>query len=94
MSTTTPMLSPVKKNDSASLLFTQPRLDLMLRGWSREFDNPIDLPPLEDAGNYITKLPKAEHAAPELQDAMEILMLSTARSSITAASRRGSPTRP
>jgi hypothetical protein len=24
---------------------------------------------LEDAGNYITKLPKAEHSAPEWQDA-------------------------
>ena len=41
------------------------------KGWSREFDEPIDLPrgrtfvTLEDAGNYITKLPKAEHSAPE-----------------------------
>jgi hypothetical protein len=37
----------------------------MAKGWSREFDDPIDLPDgrklvtLEDAGNYITKLPKA-----------------------------------
>jgi len=30
---------------------------------------------LEDAGNYITKLPKAEHTAPEWQAAMEALML-------------------
>jgi hypothetical protein len=43
-------------------------------GWSREFDEPIDLPrgrqllTLEDAGNYITELPKAEHGAPEWQD--------------------------
>jgi hypothetical protein len=29
----------------------------------------------EDAGNYITKLPKAEHSAPEWQDAMEALIL-------------------
>jgi hypothetical protein len=42
--------------------------------WSREFDEPIDLPrgrqllTLEDAGNYITELPKAEHGAPEWQD--------------------------
>jgi len=28
-----------------------------------------------DAGNYITKLPKAEHAAPEWQAAMEALIL-------------------
>jgi hypothetical protein len=49
--------------------------------WSREFDEPIDLPrgrklvTLEDAGNYITKLPKAEHTAPEWQTAMQALML-------------------
>jgi hypothetical protein len=30
---------------------------------------------LEDAGNYITKLPKAEHTAPEWQAAMEALIL-------------------
>ena len=30
---------------------------------------------LEDAGTYITKLPKAEHAAPEWQAAMEALIL-------------------
>jgi hypothetical protein len=36
-----------------------------LGGWQRAFDDPIDLPrgrqlvTLEDAGNYITKLPKA-----------------------------------
>jgi hypothetical protein len=28
-----------------------------------------------DAGNYITKLPKAEHSIPEWQQAMEALML-------------------
>jgi len=28
-----------------------------------------------DAGDYITKLPKAEHAAPEWQAAMEALIL-------------------
>jgi hypothetical protein len=39
-------------------------------GWRRPFDGPIPLPrgrelvTLEDAGNYITKLPKAEHEAP------------------------------
>jgi hypothetical protein len=39
------------------------------RGWKRSFEDPIPLPrgrqlvTLEDAGRYITKLPKAEHAA-------------------------------
>ena len=51
------------------------------RGWKRAFDDPIPLPrghqlvTLEDAGTYITKLPKAEHSAPEWQDAMEALIL-------------------
>jgi hypothetical protein len=30
---------------------------------------------LRDAGDYITKLPKAEHTAPEWQAAMEALIL-------------------
>ena len=39
--------------------------------WPRKFDEPIPLPRrrglvmLQDAGTYITKLPKAEHAATE-----------------------------
>jgi hypothetical protein len=38
------------------------------RGWKRRFREPItlrgrQLVTLEDAGNYITKLPKAEHEA-------------------------------
>jgi hypothetical protein len=51
------------------------------RGWKRPFEDPIPLPrgrqivTLEDAGKYITKLPKAEHEAPEWQAAMEVLML-------------------
>jgi hypothetical protein len=46
---------------------------LTAKGWSRRFDQPIPLPrggelvTLEDAGTYITKLPKAEHEAPEWQ---------------------------
>jgi hypothetical protein len=50
--------------------------------WSVRFDDPIVLPKngrelvtLKDAGNYITKLPKAEHDAPEWQPAMEALIL-------------------
>jgi hypothetical protein len=49
--------------------------------WRRRFDDPI-LPPgggqlvtLQDAGEYITKLPKSEHTAPEWQAAMEALIL-------------------
>jgi hypothetical protein len=51
------------------------------RGWKRPFDEPIPLPrgrqlvTLEDAGNYITKLPRAEHEAKEWQAAMEALIL-------------------
>jgi hypothetical protein len=51
------------------------------RGWKRPFDDPIQLQrgrsliTLEDAGNYIMKLPKAEHEAPEWQAAMEALIL-------------------
>ena len=49
--------------------------------WSARFDEPIPLPrgrqlvTLQDAGKYITKLPKAEHDAPEWQVAMEALIL-------------------
>jgi hypothetical protein len=51
------------------------------RGWKPRFDDPIPLPrgrqfvTLEDAGNYITRLPKAEHEAQEWQAAMEALIL-------------------
>ena len=50
-------------------------------GWKRSFDDPIPLPrgrhlvSLENAGTYITKLPKAEHDAKEWQAAMEALLL-------------------
>jgi hypothetical protein len=49
--------------------------------WKRRFDDPIGLPDgrrlitLQDAGTYITKLPKSEHEAPEWQAAMEALIL-------------------
>src|SRR5580692_5314892 len=49
-------------------------------GWRRPFDDPIPLPrgrqlvTLEDAGNYITKLPKAGHGIAEWQAAMECLI--------------------
>jgi hypothetical protein len=46
------------------------------KGWKRPFDEPIPLPrsrpliTLQDAGNYITKLPKADHEAEEWQAAI------------------------
>jgi hypothetical protein len=53
----------------------------MTPDWSRKFEEPILLPKrrqlvtLKDAGTYITKLPKAQHMAPEWQTAMEALIL-------------------
>jgi hypothetical protein len=64
-------------------------------GWSRAFDDPIDQPrerqlvTLEDTGNYITELPKAEHSAPERQDAMEAPMLVATRGGPTMLARIG-----
>jgi hypothetical protein len=64
------------------------------KGWSREFEEPIIIPPrgprgksrelvtLKDAGKYIARLPKAEHTAMEWQTAMEALLLAV----------RGAPT--
>ena len=49
--------------------------------WCVRFDEPIPLPrgrqlvTLKDAGAYITRLPKAEHDAPEWQAAMEAMIL-------------------
>jgi hypothetical protein len=63
--------------------------------WSTPFDDPIPLPrgrqlvTLEDAGNFITKLPKAEHAAPEWQAAMEALILVAMRGGPTMLARIG-----
>jgi hypothetical protein len=65
------------------------------RGWKRHFDDPIPLPrgrtlaTLKDAGNYITKLPKAEHQVPEWQAAMEALILVAARGGPTMFARIG-----
>jgi hypothetical protein len=53
----------------------------MAKGWKQTFDDPIPLPggrqlvTLQAAGNYITKLPKAEAMAPEWQTATEALIL-------------------
>ena len=51
------------------------------KGWPASFDDPIPLPrgrhlvTLRDAAEYITRLPKPEHDAPEWQAAMEALLL-------------------
>jgi len=51
------------------------------RGWKRPFDEPIPLPrgreivTLEDAGNYISSLPKAEQLLEEWQAAVAALLL-------------------
>ena len=63
--------------------------------WSARFDEPIPLPDgrqlvtLKDAGSYITKLPKAEHDAPEWQAAMEALILVAERGGPTMLARIG-----
>ena len=65
------------------------------KGWSREFEDPIELPggrklvTLEDAGNYIIKLPEADHSAPEWQDTMEALILVATRGGPTILARIG-----
>jgi hypothetical protein len=49
--------------------------------WSKPFDDPIDLPnghtlvTLGEAATYITKLPKAEHDAPEWQAAEALILV-------------------
>lgn len=65
------------------------------RGWKRRFDDPIPLPhgrqlfTLKDAADYITKLPKAEHEAPEWQAAMEALILVATHGGPTMFARIG-----
>jgi hypothetical protein len=65
------------------------------RGWKRPFEEPIPLPrgrplvTLEDAGAYITKLPKAEYTMAEWQAAMEALILVAASGGPTMFARIG-----
>jgi hypothetical protein len=75
----------------------------MTADWSRKFDEPIPLPSrrakgarqgrhlvtLKDAGTYITKLPKAEHTAPEWQAAMKALILVATTGGPTMLARIG-----
>jgi hypothetical protein len=65
------------------------------RGWKRRFDEPIPLSrgpqlvTLEDAGNYITRLSKAEHETQEWQAAMEALILVATSGGPTMFARTG-----
>jgi hypothetical protein len=65
------------------------------KGWSRPFDDPIPLPrgrqlvTLQDAGNYIAKLPKAEHEAERWQAAMQALLLVAEHGGPTMLARIG-----
>ena len=67
----------------------------MAKGWQRPFDDPVILPEgrrlvtLRDAGDYITKLPKVEHEAPEWQAAMEALILVATSGGPTTIARIG-----
>jgi hypothetical protein len=64
-------------------------------GWSRKFDEPIELPrgrqlvALKDAATYIMKLPEAEHEAAEWQAAMEALLLVAEQDGPTMFARIG-----
>jgi hypothetical protein len=65
------------------------------RGWKRPFDDPILLPrgrqlvTLEDAANYIQKLPKAEQHLAEWQAAVEALLLVVENNGPTMMARIG-----
>ena len=65
------------------------------RGWKRRFEEPIPLPrgrqlvTLEDAGKYITKLPRADHEAQEWLAAMEALILVAEHDGPTMMARIG-----
>ena len=71
------------------------RVKAPVRGWDRAFDDPISLPngselvTLRDAGNYIAKLPKREHDAPEWQAAIQALMLVVEHDGQTLLARIG-----
>jgi hypothetical protein len=64
-------------------------------GWDAQFDEPIFLPKLKplstlrDAALYITKLPKAEHDAPEWQTATEALLFVAEHNGPTMLARIG-----
>jgi hypothetical protein len=63
--------------------------------WARPFDEPIPLPrgrqlvTLQDAGTYITKLPKSEQKLAEWQAAAEALILVAEHNGPTMFARIG-----
>jgi hypothetical protein len=63
--------------------------------WSARFDEPIISPDgrtlttLRDAANYITGLPKADHAAAEWQAAVGVLLLVAEKDDPTMMARIG-----
>jgi hypothetical protein len=63
--------------------------------WDQQFSEPILLPmgkplvTLRDAALHITKLPKAEHDAPESQAAMQALLLVAEHNGPTMFARVG-----
>ena len=65
------------------------------RGWKRSFDDPIPPPngrqllTLEDAGAYITQLPKADQQLDEWQIAIEALLLVVKQNGPTMFARIG-----
>jgi hypothetical protein len=59
------------------------------RGANRAAGRPQAGVTLKDAGDYIVKLPKKEHMAPEWQDAMEALILVATRGGHTLLPRIG-----
>jgi hypothetical protein len=68
------------------------RASSTLFGWGiaeTEVDRFRQLVTLEDAGTYITKLPKAEHTIPEWQAAMEALMLVADLAGLSTSARIG-----
>jgi hypothetical protein len=68
---------------------------MVKKGWSRPFDDPIELPrgrqlvTLQDAGNHIAKLPKAEHESEQWQAAMQALLLIAEHGGPTMLARIG-----
>ena len=64
-------------------------------GWKRPFDDPIPLPDgrrlvtLEDAGAYITELPKADQQLDEWQTAIEALLVVVKQNGPTMFARIG-----
>jgi hypothetical protein len=78
------------------MLETARRPHRSVKSWKRPSNDPIPLPRAaasssrsRDAGNYITKLPKAVHEAAEWQAAMEALILVMTLDSPTMFARIG-----